>query len=286
MNSGLINLIDLDGMLHTVAHVQFSAGNKDNPEQVKEHIRNFYATIRKNADCEKSISFYQKVGHENFRNDILPDYKGDRKVQEAVKLWKPVIIEAFSELDAIGLSHIESDDAIAVLAPKLRGNVVITSSDKDMKQVVGNHYNPFKRKVKSDDPSRWFNINKFEANRFLWEQTLSGDGGDMPLALCGIAGIGPGKASKLCDNEDSFAEIIQREYTKKYGEVEGFKRAALTYQMVRLLNGTSADSYINNNAREEVRWVLSNYEKYIKTVADDVGALFGITPTKEEDLFK
>jgi hypothetical protein len=59
---GRINTIDLDGMLHIVANAQWGAGNHDEPEQVKEHIRRFYAQIRKSAGCQYSISFYQKKG--------------------------------------------------------------------------------------------------------------------------------------------------------------------------------------------------------------------------------
>lgn len=285
---GRINMIDLDGMLHTVANSQYSAGNRDQPEQVKDHIRRFYAQIRKSAACQYSISFYQKKGHTNFRNKIWSRYKEGRTPSEAVILWKDTIIEAFGEIGALGLQHVESDDIIAALAPVIgSGRIVITSSDKDMKQVVAEHFNPFKMGP-ADDPSRWFFINKFYANRFLWEQVLSGDGGDMPIDKdgAGIEGIGPTKASNMTDNNDPFGETIATEYTKKYGAEAGFARAQLTYKMVRLLNGTETDTYAGLEALQEIQEVKRIFREYIVEVANDVGALFGVPSTKGSDLFK
>lgn len=283
--NGKVNIIDLDSMLHIVAAVQFGSGNRDNPEQVKEHIRRFYQNIRKSAKCQYSISFYQRLGHKNFRKEIMPEYKGMRTPSDAIIMWKPTIIEAFDELNAYGLDYIESDDAIAALAPHIGSDkIVITSSDKDMQQVAGEHYNPFK-KGPADDDSRWFYINKYRANRFFWEQVLTADGTDMPLTLCGIKGVGPATASKMTNNDNGYIEIIQKEYTKAYGEA-GLPRAQLTYQMVRLLVGDHGDSYAGPDAVSEIQAIIKEYKQYVVTVADDVGALFGVKSTKGDDLFK
>lgn len=287
-NDGRILICDLDSMLHIVANVQWKADNRDNPEQVKEHVRRFYSTIRKSAGCQYSISFYQKLGHTNFRNAIWSRYKESRKSSEAVALWKPTIIEAFSELGAIGLQYVESDDMVAALAPHIGADrIVITSSDKDMQQVAGHHYNPFKPGP-ADAEWRRFYINRYYANRFLWEQVLSGDGGDMPIDSdgAGIEGVGPKTAEKMVDNDMTFMEIIAKAYTAKYGVEKGMARAQLTYQMVRLLNGTDHDVYAGKEANEEIAGIKKVYKEYISEVSNDAAALFGVKPTKGSDLFK
>jgi hypothetical protein len=155
-----------------------------------------------------------------------------------------------------------------------------------MKQVIGSHFNPFKKGPRDDD-SRWFHINRFYANRFLWEQVLSGDGGDMPIDAtgAGIEGVGPATAAKMTDNNDTFGVIIEREYTKKYGAEKGFLRAQITYKMVRLLDGSDTDAYAGAEALEEIREVKRVFREYVVEVSNDVGALFGIKSAKGSDLF-
>ncbi len=70
ISDGRINALDLDSMIHIVAAVQWKNGNRDRPEAVKDHVRTFYATIRKKAACQYSIAFYQGAGFENFRKAI------------------------------------------------------------------------------------------------------------------------------------------------------------------------------------------------------------------------
>jgi 5'-3' exonuclease len=266
-------LIDLDAMLHIVANVQLKAGNRNNPEMVKNHIKRFISNIEQSSTCTHSIYFYQDSGHVNFRNTILPDYKSHRTTSEAIEVWKPTILEAFKEVTAIPLRFIESDDAISLIAEDIGyDRVVIISSDKDMKQIPSLHYNPFKP-GKVDDPTRWVNVNMYQAERFFWEQVLSGDATDMPNDKCGIQGIGPAKAADMCDNELTYNQIIKKEYSKKYGEKEGYKRANTTYMMIRLLRVANSH-YINADAQEEVRHLLEWYHLNVRPISNAVEALF------------
>jgi 5'-3' exonuclease len=257
-----LGIIDLDAMLHIVANVQFSSGNLDKPDQVKVHVKTFIATIKKSSKCDKFISFYQKEGMKNFRNDILPRYKEHRSRSEAISMWKPTILEAFEEVGAVGLNFIESDDACSIIAV-LNGSLasVIISSDKDMKQTKAHHYNPFK-KGDADDPSRWFYSAKVDANRFYWSQVLTGDPTDMPGELCGIEGVGEKTALKLIEGRSDYLTVVKEAYTKKYGK-DALPRAILTMKMVRLLVGSDKDSYINQDAKKEVDKLKNDWKTYI-----------------------
>lgn len=274
MTKNLTALIDLDSMLHIIANVQYSAGNRDRPEEVKNHARRFIANICTNSTDKEVIMMYQKLGHTNFRNDILPEYKGHRTPSDAISLWKPTILSVYEEVGAIGLEHIESDDAQSILAELIGyDKTVIVTSDKDMQQLPALFYNPYKGNIKASD--RWGSKSIYEANRFFWMQVLAGDPTDMPGALCGIEGVGMGKADKICDQQLPFATIIQNAYTKKYGK-EGFKRANLTYKMVRLLH-LEHNNYINDAAAAEVTKLVETHREFIVDVKDSTNALFANT---------
>ena len=176
--------------------------------------------------------------------------------------------------------------------------VVIVSSDKDMFQVPTLHYNPYKIQPKNQPKiERWFNSEKFAANRFFRLQVLAGDSTDMPNALCGIQGIGmgkkigeEGKAGKALDKPEyddlGFEKIIQLEYTKKYGAKEGFKRANVTYKMVRLLK-LDHNGYINIKARTELATILATYDSYTQKPVSATDQLFGgSTANDVVNLFK
>jgi len=271
--SDRIALIDLDAMLHIVAHVQYKAGNRDNVQAVVNHVARFISTIQKNVKCDKALLFYQGASHTNFRNEILPEYKGHRVTADAVILWKPTILEVFKNTNAIELRHIESDDAIGILANTIGyGKVVVVSSDKDMLQIPTTHYNPFKA-GKADDPSRWITMHMIQANRFFWQQVLCGDSTDMPNSMCGIEGMGPKGAQKLMDAEsdDTFQTIVEKAYTKKYGK-KSFERANLTYKLVKIL--VTHSNYINDKANAEIKEILDSYKDHYIVLTDSIENLF------------
>lgn len=264
-------------MLHIVANVQVSKGNRDNASIVSEHVKTFINTIEKNTGCSHSIKFYQKQNHKNFRNVILPEYKGHRTPSEAILVWKPTILRAFEEAGAVGLDYIESDDAISLLAEYFNPACLIVSSDKDMKQVAGNHYNPYKQNLSIED--RFFSVTTPEAFKFLYQQVLSGDPTDMPGELCGIEGVGLVTSLKILDSFDAevpYTTIIQKAYTKHYKGKEAFKRANVTYKMVKLLTKYGND-YINSNleAKAECESLLAdNCRDLIVPIVDSVSNLF------------
>lgn len=271
MTKGLIALIDLDSMLHIVAAVQYAAGNRDNKNTTKQHVHRFISTICKNTGSEKVILLYQKDGHTNFRNDILPEYKGHRVKSDAIKCWKPTIIEAFSEANAYGLQHLETDDAMSILAEHIGyKKVVLVTGDKDMAQVPTMQYNPFKPQPRNKPKlERWNTYSIFEANAFFWMQVLAGDPTDMPNDKCGIEGVGMGKARKMCDNQENFHTIIQKEYSKKYGNKEGFIRAQRTYKMVRLLKLSDlTDTYVNEATSQEMIDLLADVDRFTYKLGD------------------
>lgn len=272
MSKTLTGLLDLDSMLHIVANVQYHAGNRGDSMKVKQHVRRFIANVNTNSMCKEVIMFYQKQGHKNYRNVILPEYKGHRTTSDAIALWKPVILEAFKEAGAYPLSHIESDDAQSILADHIGyDKVVVITGDKDMRQIPCLIYNPFKKNL--DYKQRWFTSEPAEATRFLWEQVLQGDPTDMPGELCGIEGVGKVTAKKLLTPPALIGKVISEQYTKKYGKEEGFKRCNRTFMMVRLLT-TKRNDYICAEAEQEVQTLIAEHQKFMCPIEDTAGKLF------------
>jgi len=270
-----VSLIDLDAMLHIISAVQWKAGNRDNKEAVKSHVRRFVSTIEKNSGCTHSLRFFQTIGHTNYRKTILPLYKSNRKTSEAVAHWKPTIVEAFSELKAIPLIHIESDDALNIVGREIGlDKITIVTSDKDMKQMACKQYDPFNSfKGKVHDERRWLDISSTYAYHFLYQQVLTGDPTDMPNELCGIQGVGEATAKKiLAKYESEFYETaIKVAYSEKYGD-EGFDRANLTYKMVKLLDGT--ESYLEEDAKKEISFLIDEYSYNLIPITNDITELF------------
>jgi len=274
-----IALIDLDAMLHIVACVQFYSGNRDNDRITQNHIKSFINTIVKNSSCSSYILVFQGLDFKNFRKELLPEYKNNRVKSEAIQIWGDKIKEMFIAQNAFSLKYIESDDALSVLSKTIGyDKVIIITSDKDMKQIPVQIYNPYKANISIED--RWTTISLIEAYKFLNAQILTGDSTDMPNKLCGIEGVGLKTAYKILDSypaEMPYYEIIQKVYTKKYGAKEGFKRASITYKMVKLLSDFT--DYTSDVVNEEIKNLQLNYKLFINPVTNDVEELFSKTST-------
>lgn len=268
-----IAVIDLDPILHIVANVQYKNGNKKDKSITQSHVTRRVNTIKKNCKCDKIIMFYQQEGFDNFRDSILPSYKAHRKKREAVVLWKAEILKTLDNMGAIGLSNIESDDALSICS-KIYGyeNVVLVSSDKDMLQVPGTHYNPYKIGISSEE--RWKTMTPFEADKFLWKQVIMGDSTDADANEVGILGIGEATADKLLsDHRKTASRVCTDTYREKYGEEEGFQRFQLTYKIVKLLTGS--EKYIGAPAKIEVKLINDIYSKNnLLDYTNDIDAIF------------
>ena len=137
----------------------------------------------------------------NWRNDIYPLYKANRK-----GITRPVVLGPIK--DYIQAAHptyqrptLEADDILGILATSRRiikqpGEKIIVSADKDMKTIPGLFYDLGPREV--------FEISETEADRWHMWQTLVGDTAD---GYPGCPGVGKVKADKILKDEDaSYAE--------------------------------------------------------------------------------
>jgi len=129
-------------------------------------------------------------GH-NFRKDVLDTYKGNR-----LDVPKPTILHGIRDYmkanyTVITESGLEADDLLGIHATMPHtGERVIYSADKDLKTVPALHWCP-----EDGEPVR---VSQEEADRFFYEQILTGDPTDN---YKGCPGVGKVAAADLLDGK-------------------------------------------------------------------------------------
>jgi DNA polymerase I len=139
-------------------------------------------------------------GSDNFRYNIFPEYKANRRgkpIPRHLTACKEFLVTNFGADVTHGY---EADDAIG-MAQRADGSTTCVSIDKDLKQLAGQHYNFVKQDL--------FYIPENTANRYFWEQMLVGDTSDN---IKGITGIGKVKAERILNNSDNYQRSILSEY--------------------------------------------------------------------------
>jgi hypothetical protein len=94
----------------------------------------------------------------------------------------------------------------------------------------------------------------------------------MPNALCGIEGMAYKTADVAIGERTDYLNIVKEEYTKKYSNA--MERAILTFNMVRLLDGTTADKYAGVKALEEVERIKSSAASMTTEYQNSTKSLF------------
>ena len=136
---------------------------------------------------------------ENFRKDVLPSYKSNRK-----DVVKPLILNALKDhlrgsYDTIERPGLEADDVLGILAthPKqIPGEKVICTWDKDLLTVPGLHWNPEKgwKEAAGEQVPVVVQVSEREADEAFYAQALSGDAVD---GYGGCPGIGKARAAQI-----------------------------------------------------------------------------------------
>lgn len=120
---------------------------------------------------------------DNFRKELYPDYKANRKKNRKPVAFKELRAWAEETFKCFSKPGLEADDCLGIMATKYPGNI-IWSEDKDLKQIPGTHL--IDGKLVSVLPE--------EADLFHLTQTLVGDQADN---YPGCPGVGAVKAAKI-----------------------------------------------------------------------------------------
>ena len=195
------------------------------------------------------------TGSSAFRRRLLPEYKQNRAGKLKPMGWKPMKAELLQEDASLQHDEIEADDWLGILATNpewVEGEAIIMSGDKDLDQIPGLHWWPWKE---NEDDMAW-NVTPEEAVRQFYIQTLTGDSSDN---IKGCPGVGPVKANKLVDTMDLSDEqdcwnIVRASYRAAYEKAgitdDPVEAALLNARLVRILR---EDNY-NIQERKVTLW--------------------------------
>lgn len=190
----------------------------------------------------------------NFRYDIYPDYKANRKeldpeMAEQFPYFEP-LIAAFG-IPSLRVDGVEADDIIATLATTHRQafEVTIVSSDKDLLQLLGDGVTMLDTmKNKVFDVAEVHEKFGVTPDKVIDVQALIGDSSDN---IPGVPSVGPKTAAKLMADYGSLDGIYANlEHIKQEKLREALKthkdKAYLSKQLVTLkcdvpLNGNDID---------------------------------------------
>jgi DNA polymerase-1 len=158
------------------------------------------------------------TGSNNFRYQLYPEYKANRKDVPKPKYLKDAREYLLESYPVTVAENEEADDfmAIAQCAQTAQEQTIIVSLDKDMLQVPGWHYSweieggtPDKRWKKE---AKLQEISPFQGAYNFYYQMLVGDNSDN---IKGVNGIGKKKATdllSLCTTEDELFYVVRDTY--------------------------------------------------------------------------
>lgn len=184
----------------------------DSPEWVAlSRTRQMLERILEDVGCD-SYSLYVSAGS-NFRKEIDPEYKANRKTMPHVKYRQVCHDYLVADWGAIECDGYEADDACGI-HQRTDGSTVIVGIDKDLLQIPGKHYSwPIVRKGVVVREALWQTVDEEQGFRNLFTQCLTGDTSDN---IIGVRGLGKAKAPKLladCHTEEEMYDVAQFWYT-------------------------------------------------------------------------
>lgn len=174
-------LIDADIVAYRCA-----ASSEDEPEEIALlRTEKLMQDIINETDASSYIAFL--TGTDNFRYDIYPEYKANRKDKEKPRHLDACNLYLINEWKAYVTQGYEADDALGMYQDKVES--IICSIDKDLLMIPGHHYNFVKKE--------FYEVDELEGLRSLYRSALVGDTSDN---IKGVRGIGKVKAAKLIDS--------------------------------------------------------------------------------------
>jgi DNA polymerase-1 len=121
----------------------------------------------------------------NYRKDVNPTYKANRKGKEKPLVFSEMVAKANRIYHSETWTNIEADDVMGILQGD---DSVIVTGDKDLNQIAGYHLNLI------NPESGIYEVTEAAGNELFYTQCLSGDSVD---GFYGCPGIGKKKAEKV-----------------------------------------------------------------------------------------
>jgi DNA polymerase-1 len=163
---------------------------------------------------------------ENYRYDIFPNYKANRRNTRKPLGLKALREWAIESYDSRVFPRLEADDVCGIMATE-DPTFVAVSGDKDFGTLPITWYNMLRDEMRS--------VTHEEADKFHFIQTLAGDPTD---GYMGVKGIGTKTAEKILEKDGYNWETVVATY-EKAGLTED--DALVTARLARILRASDYD---------------------------------------------
>jgi len=206
----MLALIDGDVLLHSCLW-----GTK-NLQEAKDKLDYSINEWMLGSFCDDAVIAVGPADGKNFRDDLYSEYKQTATRVKGRKEKLDHFYEAKDYLYSLSNTLIadneEADDLIGILSTQCMDSVII-SSDKDLDQLPGNHWNPGIL-LKSREPI-YYVQSKQQADRFFLKQMIMGDPIDK---IPGLPKVGPVKAAAI-SAEYGFSQELAERVIQLYKEI-------------------------------------------------------------------
>jgi len=183
----------------------------NNVKTVLKEIERFLSNRFKDVEMQIFLS-----GSTNFRDQVatIKIYKGNRDPLHKPHWYNEIKQYLKDVWDAEELDDIEADDILADLQSNESAikETCIVSTDKDLDQISGWHYNWVKDLL--------YEVSEEQAIHSKYVQVLTGDSTDN---IEGIPGVGPISAEKCfewCETVDDYEEAVREQYESFFSRTQ------------------------------------------------------------------
>lgn len=226
-------LIDLDVIVfkvccekkqdaYTIAH--FGDQTTRTQDDVARELDQYMNNLFRDTQATHYLGFL--TNSRSFRYDIYPEYKANRKNAVKPQFFNEMKEYLRTKYGAIAHDKLEADDLLAICHKHYNGSVLV-STDKDMLQSPGVHYNPSKNKYST--------VTVEEGDYNLWYQVMVGDSTDN---IKGLPKVGDKGATAILTHKSSdISNACQTfgVYLDRLGEYQGILEFTKNYRLVKLL---------------------------------------------------
>ncbi len=231
-------------------------------------VLNMLDSLRKTYEPDHMVVVFDAKG-KTFRNDMYPDYKGTRppmpdELRDQIEpLYKIVEAQGYPMIIMPG---VEADDVIGTMSKGYDGDVIISTGDKDMAQLVDDQISLINT-MSNSFHDRQGVIDKYGVppERIRDYLALMGDKADN---IPGVPKVGPKTAVKWLTEYDSLKDIMENADSFK-GKIGENLRASLdflplSYELVTIVCDLDLDYSAEFTSFNEVKKqeLAELYQKY------------------------
>jgi 5'-3' exonuclease len=240
----MIGLIDADHIPYIVCYNKIGEPEKTLEEAISS--ANSYLQGLINGTKVEEFHLFFTIG-KNFRYDIYPEYKANRKNNEKPPFFNEVRDYLIKEYNGIHGYNLEADDLLVIYKNKYiaeRTSYIVVSTDKDINNLFGLHYD-----IKNNLAVL---VDTEFAEQYFWSSIITGDTADN---IKGVPGKGPAFIKKLwneCNDINLFKSRVICEYINYFGEELGIEEFYKNYKCLKIKDSHEGVEFITPIKSTEV----------------------------------